>query len=366
VLDDLLDKFRPLLRKQAWSAVEALGMRQATKLASKEQAESIAAIDTGRYEAALRRMLAKSLTLAAKQDALALYFEFDLDNEWSSACFACSEYRPERAHDDEWACDCDGSVTGPRFAKFAELYQTTQGTFDGSDFSRGTTALLIARTLACTGSALKVSPKPTIPICVGYHDQDRVFRIWEPRTKHPLTRKKVTASHFHVIWAMSQQRCIAEVATRGAPEQLQLPEGKSVRTWKPVRFKVDRGELVDLHVNAYGCRLCSPRAKEIIERAASPGDGLQWLPAAIDHGKRRHLYFVLHFTRCVAALDQAKSTFFDGRVWEAVLMRKRLTGHLVLTYCGSQVGKMIVSAEVKDAMQRAGLTGMNFDPAKLV
>ena len=74
-------------------------------LASKGYAERIKAIYLGAYEESIRLALYEAIQIATSEEAKAIYFEYDLDNEWDSQFYICEEYFSLEEEDDDWASE---------------------------------------------------------------------------------------------------------------------------------------------------------------------------------------------------------------------------------------------------------------------
>jgi hypothetical protein len=149
----------------------AFGRERCVSLAGGAVATSLAEIDTAEYMAGLavgaQAAASKAKTLAAP----AVYFEYDLDNGWSSNFFICGAYSSSEA---DWASDWQDHVQGPSMPRFAAEYESG---FATDEASQGRTVLLVARTLAALIEATGSWPDPLV-LVAAYHDQDQVTTIW--------------------------------------------------------------------------------------------------------------------------------------------------------------------------------------------
>lgn len=108
-----------------------------------------------------------------QEEFKAIYFEYDMDNEWSSRYYLCTEYYEIKEENEDWACEWDTYVEGPNLPLFTQIYEETGG-FDLA----GTVLCLIVKTVV---SFLRVVQKydAPMPVCIGYHDQDPIMRMKE-------------------------------------------------------------------------------------------------------------------------------------------------------------------------------------------
>ncbi len=168
-----------------WNKLEHQYKEVCSKLAGTGQAQLISSIETSIYMNGLHSGIQSAVDKAIKSKAKAIYFEYDLDNGWSSNYFVCKKYLPRVEEDDNWACDWVDDVEGPDMDEFAAIYG--ENGFDSSDIAIGSTVYLIARTVACFGRSIDKLLEQTklynLAVCIGFHDQDTVFRVIERGNK---------------------------------------------------------------------------------------------------------------------------------------------------------------------------------------
>jgi hypothetical protein len=140
------------------------GEAVATSLAMLDAADYVVGLEAGALAAANR---AKTLM------APAVYFEYDMDNGWSSNFFICSAYS---SSDSDWASDWQDHVQGPSMPSFAREYASG---FATDAISQGRTVMLIARTLAALLEATKSWPSDLV-LGAAYHDQAEVSTLRRP------------------------------------------------------------------------------------------------------------------------------------------------------------------------------------------
>ncbi|MCS1351338.1 hypothetical protein [Mechercharimyces sp. CAU 1602] len=144
------------------------------ELAGVSQANAINNINMDNYVRELRSGIIKSLALGERSRSKAVYFEYDLDNDWSSNFYICDDYNTLELEEDEWACDWTKTIEGPELEEFGVLY--LKNGFDTTKSALGSTLYLVARTVvsfkkACGGI------ESFVPICIAFHDQDPIMRI---------------------------------------------------------------------------------------------------------------------------------------------------------------------------------------------
>ena len=78
---------------------------------------------------------------------------------------------------DEWACDWLDEVKGSDLISFGDLYIPG---FDEPEIARGANIYLIARTVAAFGRCAEKYNDEKFAICLAFHDQDPIMRLYEP------------------------------------------------------------------------------------------------------------------------------------------------------------------------------------------
>jgi len=180
---DYLKKIEQIILHNDWPGLEAFATELAISLAGEKIANEIAKINFDSYQDQLHEALQQAISIAKKQKAFAVYFEYDFDNDWQSHFFICQDYvAREQAEQegDDWACDYDikNVVNGPDFSLLSGLYKKN-GFFNSTRVAVGSTILLIARTVAAFGRVCEKIACDNIAICIAFHGQDPIFRIKE-------------------------------------------------------------------------------------------------------------------------------------------------------------------------------------------
>ncbi|MDY7080497.1 MAG: hypothetical protein SXV54_26760 [Chloroflexota bacterium] len=173
-----LEEMPRWIRRKDWTGLESRFQELANELAGVTQANRIAKIVFSQYQKSLSENLRRAIKRASDRGAKALYFEYDLDNDWQSTFFICDKYAPESEGNDDWACEWVEDLAGPKFPALGEVY--LENGFDRTEAAKGCTLYLIARTVAAFGRCLDEHLAPaTLAVCVAFHDQDPNFRLQE-------------------------------------------------------------------------------------------------------------------------------------------------------------------------------------------
>lgn len=173
---DQIEEMKEFIAEGDWDGLEKAAKKRCEKLAGKDKAKKVADVDLTDYVEELEEGLKRAYEEGEELGAMAVYFEYDMENQWNGAYFLCTEYTPEDEEDDDWATACEEEIEGPAAPELAELYAST---FDTNDEDRGVNGYLIARTIASFGRCVDILPDPECAVCIGFHDQEGVLRIRE-------------------------------------------------------------------------------------------------------------------------------------------------------------------------------------------
>jgi len=176
-IDKHLIAMREAISRRDWQGLEQTYQELCTILAGADAASRIAALDFSSYQ---QRLCAAFVAVADRLrtcEARAIYFEYDLGNDWESNFFLCRKYSPERERNDEWACEWVAECAGPKFEEACTEYMESDVDWTGE--SPGTPLYLIARTVAAYGRCVEACPVAVDAICIAFHDQNPVMRITE-------------------------------------------------------------------------------------------------------------------------------------------------------------------------------------------
>lgn len=140
-------------------------------------------MDLSEYKNQLLEVFAQTIALAKQKERIAIYFEYNLDNDWQSIFCLCPYYVPKllsKENSDDWACWYDEDITGPDLPIF--------GTIFSQHHSDAAAAYLVARTISAFAATYQQLKIDQIAICIAFHDQDPIIRIQdlEPLVKNYL------------------------------------------------------------------------------------------------------------------------------------------------------------------------------------
>lgn len=176
---DHLDKMYEDICENDWDEVETKYREFALKWAGKEIVKEIDAVDLDDYEKSIMQILSEAVETAEKTSAGAIYFEYDMDNNWQGHFYICPEYYLEEEEDEDWVTESDEDIEGPDLPAYADIYNEFGGA-GGDKTEIGTTIYLIARTVCAFWRCVEQLPStPALAICIGYHGQDQIWRIRE-------------------------------------------------------------------------------------------------------------------------------------------------------------------------------------------
>lgn len=139
-------------------------------------AARIAKVDLDYYGDRQFDAYCKAIKKAKATQAPAIYFEYDLDNDWKSSFFVCKKYTPPEVGNDDWACHWHSAVPGSCIPEFAQIYDSTDK-FCRTPHATAITLYLIARTSSAIKRLSMRKPSGIVKLCMAYHDQDPIHRL---------------------------------------------------------------------------------------------------------------------------------------------------------------------------------------------
>ena len=170
-------EMKPFIASRDWDSLENTYGAICRDLAGPSQADRIAKLAFPAYQALLCPLVDRAIKEANDCKAQAIYFEYDLDNDWDGGFFLCGQYNPESANDEDWACDWIRDFRGPGFPEASAVY--CENHFDRTPIAKGSTLYLVARTIAAFGRCVARATSPAPTICIAFHDQTPITRIAE-------------------------------------------------------------------------------------------------------------------------------------------------------------------------------------------
>jgi hypothetical protein len=185
-----IDSLSLSIPEQNWDKLEESAFADLSKAAGEATASSIRNLNTADYAHSLAESLERAYAKADELTAAAVYFEYDIDNNWSGHFFVCQNYFPQTEANEDWACDWLFDFPGPSFSSLSELV----GHKPMADIpSAARTVYAIARTVAIFGRACAALHQPSFAVCIGFHDQDPIFRILDAsRVSRPTPKREST------------------------------------------------------------------------------------------------------------------------------------------------------------------------------
>jgi hypothetical protein len=184
-LKDFLDKLQSFSDEKKWDEIESYFYEYCLYYSSEEIAESIKKAQLDKYREAIEILNDRALGLAKQYHAKAVYFEYDLDNQWDSGYCICEDYASREEGDDDWAADfmlLDDELDFYPVVEFGEFEFADyyRGGFMATSLNAAVNFYLIARTTALFGKMNESKDWGSIVLCIGFHDQEIVTRISDP------------------------------------------------------------------------------------------------------------------------------------------------------------------------------------------
>jgi hypothetical protein len=145
-----------------------------------------------------------------------------------------------------------------------------------------------------------------------------------------------------------------------------LPDSKVVEGWKEFKLKLVEGDWTDYLLSEQTLRICLEKMRDILDRGALPGDRLQWLPVwGVARGGKSKPYYVLHLPAPPDILDREHSTIINDMIVKPVFRADALSEHGVFSHLGGSETALFVAASVKEKLEEAECTGLEFSPAQI-
>ena len=182
----VLARLGAMLAEGRFSEVEVEAARHCRTEHGPAASDRIASIDLGEYEHQLHAALERAHA-SLSEEIRAVYFEYDMSNDWQGHVFLCSEYLPPEDDAEDWACEFDLVLPGPDLPSFAEADRALASGFDSA------TVFLVARTSSAFGRAASLSDAWPVPVCVAFHDQEPIFRVGTRMGSQKKVAKKKVA-----------------------------------------------------------------------------------------------------------------------------------------------------------------------------
>ena len=140
-----------------------------------------------------------------------------------------------------------------------------------------------------------------------------------------------------------------------------------VTEWVPPLFEVRDGGFTDYQNNTLALRLCSKKLYTLFEEMMSDNDKIQWLDASVKLGGEERAYYILHFPSRPDVIDKNRSMFNrrTGSIIKPVLSAEACKEYNVFTHAYSHTS-LYIRDTIKSAIEKEGLTGMEFQKERLV
>jgi hypothetical protein len=184
--DDFLDTIQTFSTQKDWNGLESYFNQYCTALVSAEVATNIQNVNLAEYENILIQKAKEALSLALAHNAKAVYYEYNIP-DWSGGFYICPDYNSSEIEDDNWVVNfvpLPSEIEGYTPLADAEPFEFSNFLYDSEGIEARIVIeyYLIARTTAMFGRATETIDWGNIALCIGFHDQQIVTRIYEPKT----------------------------------------------------------------------------------------------------------------------------------------------------------------------------------------
>ena len=142
----------------------------------KDAALDIHNIDFSLYKKDIRNGLDLALNKMENKLYKAVYFEYDIDNNWQTSCFLCSKYNSIKDNDEDWACEFEEDFFISELPECTKIYKK----YFLKSFDTLTNLFLIIRTAIVFKEVLSNEFKNyNHQVCIAFHDQSYITRLNE-------------------------------------------------------------------------------------------------------------------------------------------------------------------------------------------
>ncbi|MBN1900134.1 hypothetical protein JW926_02260 [Candidatus Sumerlaeota bacterium] len=177
---DYLDQIYEDLNENDWDVVESKYRELALKCAGEKVTNRITHINLRDYQKSLYEKLLEAVDIGETSSAQAIWFEYDIENNWKGRFLICPEYYPESEEDDDWASEWESEVEAMTLGEFAAIYREFGG-YNDEDSHVATTLYLITRLVCAFGRCVDGLTNNHLAICIGFPEQDPLWRIVEKK-----------------------------------------------------------------------------------------------------------------------------------------------------------------------------------------
>jgi hypothetical protein len=181
--DDFLDIVQEFSKQKDWNGMESYFNQYCERFVSAGVAAAIKNVDLVECERYLTTKTNEAFSLAKAHSVKAIYYEYNIQNDWASNFYICPNYNPIETQDDDWVVNFIQIDELKGFEPTAENIPELSGCLyecEGVEERTVVEYYLIARTTAAFGRATQVLDLGNIALCIGFHDQQIVTRIYEP------------------------------------------------------------------------------------------------------------------------------------------------------------------------------------------
>lgn len=135
-------------------------------------AEQIHNVDWEDFGQTFSQTIEKILSMK-NSEIKAIYYEYDTENNWCGALYACLSYNQLSEDDDDWACDWKEYFDLPDVPVYPQLKM------DLSLQNKKSLSVFLYAISILTGVCAKIVHQlhSPIPICIGFHDQSTITRL---------------------------------------------------------------------------------------------------------------------------------------------------------------------------------------------
>lgn len=183
--DEFLNLVQTFVKHNDWAGLESYFNQYCAHFISDKIAADIQKVDLADCGVYLRNKALEALKLGKAYNVSAIYYEYNMWNDWASQFYICPDYNPVGANDDGWVqmfIPLKGELEGYEPSADNNSFEFSKALFDCKNIEERTAAeyYLAARTTAVFGRAIEEIDFGNIALCCGFQGQQSVTRIYEP------------------------------------------------------------------------------------------------------------------------------------------------------------------------------------------
>lgn len=187
VYDEFLSLVQTFVKQKNWDGLESYFNQYCAYFVSDKVAAAIKNVDLTECGHYLTYKAKEALALCKIYDTKAIYYEYNMLNDWASQFYICSQYNSIKENNDGWIksfIPLGDELEGFEPSSDSHTpFEFSKVLFECKNIEERTAVeyYLAARTTALFGRAIACIDFGNIALCCGFHNQKIVTRMYEPQ-----------------------------------------------------------------------------------------------------------------------------------------------------------------------------------------